>query len=247
MGWWQEQATGIMGTIARKFRIGLTGTAATFDASALTANRTITMPDSDVTLGTALTSQQIATNVLGSDTITGGTVTTSKPLISQAQTWNDGAVAFTGWKLDITNTASDLASRVFKIDVGGSTQFSIGADGAVRTNYFLFNEGSTDGADFFYYGGAGVNLGSTAYLAWFDGAPNVSNIDLRMLRADAGVVGIEDPWAGAGAAIQFAERTAPSAPAANKVVLYAQDNGAGKTQLMARFSSGAAQQVAIQP
>lgn len=50
-----------------------------------------------------------------------------------------------------------------------------------------------------------------------------------------------------GAALNFLEQTAPSAPAANEVVLYAQDNGGGKTQLMALFASGAAQQVAIQP
>ncbi len=42
----------------------------------------------------------------------------------------------------------------------------------------------------------------------------------------------------------------PSAPpntASDRVVIYAQDNGAGKTQLMAKFSSGAAVQIAIQP
>jgi len=38
-----------------------------------------------------------------------------------------------------------------------------------------------------------------------------------------------------------------TAPTANGVYLYAQDNGAGKTQLMALFSSGAAQQLAIHP
>lgn len=47
--------------------------------------------------------------------------------------------------------------------------------------------------------------------------------------------------------IELDEITAPAAPASNKVRLYAQDNGGGKTQLMAIFSSGAAQQVAIQP
>lgn len=46
---------------------------------------------------------------------------------------------------------------------------------------------------------------------------------------------------------QFAEMTAPAAGAANTVRLFAQDNGAGKTQLMAIFASGAAQQVAIEP
>lgn len=39
----------------------------------------------------------------------------------------------------------------------------------------------------------------------------------------------------------------PGAPAANRVRLYIKDSGAGKTQLMALFSSGAAQQLAIQP
>lgn len=46
---------------------------------------------------------------------------------------------------------------------------------------------------------------------------------------------------------EFLEMTAPSAGAANTCRLFAQDNGAGKTQLMALFNSGAAQQVAIQP
>lgn len=40
---------------------------------------------------------------------------------------------------------------------------------------------------------------------------------------------------------------APAAPAANNVRIYAEDNGAGKTRLMARFATGAAQQIAIEP
>lgn len=56
--------------------------------------------------------------------------------------------------------------------------------------------------------------------------------------------------AAAGAAsgvLSMAEITAPSAPAANGVYIYAEDNGAGKTRLMARFNTGVAQQIAIQP
>jgi tRNA A37 threonylcarbamoyladenosine biosynthesis protein TsaE len=45
----------------------------------------------------------------------------------------------------------------------------------------------------------------------------------------------------------MAEMTAPAAPAANHVILFAEDNGSGKTRLMARFATGAAQQVAIEP
>lgn len=46
---------------------------------------------------------------------------------------------------------------------------------------------------------------------------------------------------------QLDEMSAPAAPAANKVRIYAEDNGSGKTRLMAIFPSGAAQQVAIEP
>ena len=46
---------------------------------------------------------------------------------------------------------------------------------------------------------------------------------------------------------EMSEMTAPSAPAANKVRFYAEDNGAGKTRLMARFPTGVAQQIAIEP
>lgn len=47
--------------------------------------------------------------------------------------------------------------------------------------------------------------------------------------------------------LKFLEQTAPSAPSANQVVIFAEDNGAGKTRLMAQFNTGAAQQIAIEP
>ena len=50
----------------------------------------------------------------------------------------------------------------------------------------------------------------------------------------------------AAGAITMSEMAAPAAPAANGVVIYAVDNG-GKTQLMARFPSGVAQQIAFEP
>ena len=46
---------------------------------------------------------------------------------------------------------------------------------------------------------------------------------------------------------QIAESTAPAAPAVDNVRIYAEDNGSGKTRLMARFASGAAVQIAIEP
>lgn len=47
--------------------------------------------------------------------------------------------------------------------------------------------------------------------------------------------------------IQFTERTDPAAPAADNVHLYAKDSGAAKTQLAARFATGAVQVPAVEP
>ena len=46
---------------------------------------------------------------------------------------------------------------------------------------------------------------------------------------------------------EHAEMTAPAAPAANSVRIYAEDDGTGKTRLMALFATGVAQQIAIEP
>ena len=46
---------------------------------------------------------------------------------------------------------------------------------------------------------------------------------------------------------QLTEMTAPSAPATNSVRIYAEDNGAGKTRLMALFATGSAVQLGIEP
>lgn len=48
------------------------------------------------------------------------------------------------------------------------------------------------------------------------------------------------------AAIWLGEQTAPSAGTANQAILYADDNGAGKTRLMVRMPTGAAIQLAIE-
>lgn len=50
-----------------------------------------------------------------------------------------------------------------------------------------------------------------------------------------------------GGALQLTEMTAPSAPPANNATIYAEDDGSGKTRIMVRFATGAAQQIAIEP
>lgn len=45
----------------------------------------------------------------------------------------------------------------------------------------------------------------------------------------------------------YTETTDPAAPAANQAVVFARDNGAGKTQLCVRFNTGAVQVLATEP
>ena len=78
------------------------------------------------------------------------------------------------------------------------------------------------------YGNAGLTLGN-------------SNNALNLRPGSTNGVSI------AGNFIEAGEMTAPSAPSTDKVRIYAEDNGSGKTRLMALFPTGAAQQIAIEP
>ncbi len=90
-------------------------------------------------------------------------------------------------------------------------------------------------------------LSSTHSIAWSDNASSLAGSrDFRLFRVAAQVMALLGVST-AGAAIEFTEMTAPSAGAANTCRLYTEDNGGGKTRLMALFNTGAAQQVAIQP
>ncbi len=183
-------------------------------------------------------------------TLTGGTVTTSNPLITGTQTWNAGAVTFTGWKLNVTNTASAAASLLLDLQVGGSSVFNVRRDGRffgpVWSNIAgtvvasIEAVGSGTGIAIYPAGTSGLNVSSSTGIIQING-------DTTLARAAAGIMHLGATSTSNGAALQFVEQTAPAAPSANYVRVYAQDNGAGKTQLMALFGSGAAQQIAIEP
>ncbi len=241
-------------------------------------------------------------------TITGATVTTSKPIFDQSQTWNAGGTTFTGWKINITDTASASASRVLDVQVGGSSVFRVMKTYIQFSTIILLSSNpvvlysSGGGALWGTANNTGFSLPPAGPLAWssVSGDPSGS-ADLQLVRDAANTlaqrngtsaqtlrvygtytdssnyvrgslagsstaVTLAAQTAGTGAddvpvvitpagtaqveignGVQFTEMTAPSAPAANKVILYAQDNGSGKTQLMALFPTGAAQQVAIEP
>ena len=150
--------------------------------------------------------------------------------------------------LEINNgtagTYRDLRVRAIVADSGSASTPGYGfADGT----------GMWDGADELLFSvngqtkmrlntGSAISLPSDGALVRFGGFDG--DTDLR--RQGAAILEVTDT-SGGGGVLQFTERTAPSAPSTNKVVIFAQDNGSGKTQLMALFATGAAQQVAIEP
>lgn len=132
---------------------------------------------------------------------------------------------------------------------GGVGNPAIYATGSPTVGWTLTSTYTTfyAGADIFGVSASEVQLGGGSPFNWgsggsaFQAAP-----DTGLKRTAAGIVGITNGSTGGGS-LSFIEITAPSAPAANGCYLYVEDNGSGKTRLMALFSSGAAQQVAIQP
>ncbi len=69
----------------------------------------------------------------GTFTVTGTTVTVSTPVLDLTQTWNDGAVAFTGIRLNVTNSGSLSASFLMDLQVGGASVFNINRVGGITT------------------------------------------------------------------------------------------------------------------
>ncbi len=84
---------------------------------AFTAGQTITAPAG----ATALT-------------LTGGTQTTSFPVLSATQTWNAAGVAFKGLIFTVTNTASAAGARTLELVTGSTSEFSVDVSGNVISN-----------------------------------------------------------------------------------------------------------------
>lgn len=64
-------------------------------------------------------------------TFANNTVTVNSPIISAGQTWNAGGVTFKGILVDITNTASAAASKIFDLQIASATAFNVSIDGSV--------------------------------------------------------------------------------------------------------------------
>lgn len=111
---------------------------------------------SDVTLPISYTDLDFA----------GGTIVASTPFIDGTQTWNDVNTTFTGFKMNITDSASHASSLLVDLKVDGSSTFWITKGGTVNCTYRLATTtvllagnivltGTTKGGDWSVCAGAG--------------------------------------------------------------------------------------------
>ena len=188
-----------------------------------------------------------------------GTITTAIGPQTWTETRNAAGVTFPGLKYTITDTASAAGSLAMQILGGASGTTSLFT---VRKNG-VFGNLNTDNQGALRTNGAYieiVNSQATAYTALKTSqtiiTDSVGTSDVALSRNASGVIEINSVTPGTFRDLklrnlvntnyqELQEMTAP-AGAANSARIFTQDNGAGKTQLMVIFGSGAAQQIAIE-
>jgi hypothetical protein len=164
--------------------------------------------------------------------------------------------------VNITDTASNVESGFVNYQIGGTSRVRIRKDGAIvfaNTAAASFAKQTAtnliEAATGWSVAAGGINgvlmqsalfsVGSNGRYGFGTTGPT-SGIDASFIRIAAGIIGVRNATTGGGV-LSFVEQSAPAAPATNEVRIYAEDNGSGKTRLMALFATGAAQQIAIEP
>jgi hypothetical protein len=103
-----------------------------------------------------------------------GTLTSSSPAFTLAQTWNSAGVVFTALRANVTDTASASGSLLMDLQVGGSSRFSFSKSGTFTASAWMLATseiyaGGSLGSSQFYAGSSGINLGSATFVAWTSG------------------------------------------------------------------------------
>lgn len=138
--------------------------------------------------------------------ITGGTVTASTPTVNATQTWNNGAVAFTGWKLNITDTASAAGSKFQDYQIGGTTVLAIWKNGVIGnidegTGFRVTGTtliGLTGGNEAYRIQAGRITGVSYTVIGFSNSATSADggNVDIGFARKAAGVVEVNNGTAG---------------------------------------------------
>lgn len=156
---------------------------------------------------------------------------------AMTDTWNDGATAFVGIGLDVTDTASASGSFMMRLRRGGSNMFTVAKDGGVFSNSGYTAQ--TGG----FVGGGEIRVRSDGCFAISDTSQyNVAAAkDTSLWRISAGVWGVRGASTSAAGAINFLNRSsAPANPPADTLNVYADFDGSNKAQLIIQKPDGTA-------
>lgn len=134
------------------------------------------------------------------------------------------------------------------IDTGRWTQDASGHLVPKVTNAYDIGSLAVRARNLYLAGGAVLDGQIAALHTELQAAGSIYWTGRSVIRSPAdGIVSIVNQAGTLGGALQLLERTDPAAPAANIGLLYMRDNGSGKTQLVARFPTGAIQVIATEP
>ena len=148
---WERQAKGASGQF-----LGGDGTDTGWHSLAGTTNQvTISNASGDLTVSlpqdihTGATPQFARLGVGGAADsvhilkVAGGTVTADTHIVDLTETWNNGAINFTGFKLNVTDSASGAGSLLADLQVGGTSKFKVDKDGNLTVVSCVGCTGST--------------------------------------------------------------------------------------------------------
>jgi hypothetical protein len=127
--------------------------------------------------------------------LTAGTVTTSQPMMSFQQGWNNAATTFVGYDININYTAAGAGSSMFTIRDGSTNHFQIDRFGQGYFNSGA-NFGAAVGGSVLVSVGAGISIANNRGLSWTNSGNVTGTIDAGVFRNAAGVMEINNGVAG---------------------------------------------------
>ena len=139
--------------------------------------------------------QTVATTLLGSTSLTGDTLTADAPVLNLAQTWNNGAVTFTGIKYNATSTASASGSLLMDLQVGASSKFNVDKTGNINTGGTFITSASQAWVSSANSANArlnssGLKLAANTLFGWTD-TTNESNASLDLILRRKGAANLQ--------------------------------------------------------
>ena len=154
--------------------------------------------------------------------------------------------AGTGHAVSISHTANDSTAEALDIVSTNPLDTTVGVSGMEEgrgTIKVTHNKPTNSDANASVLSLRANGAGTACQGIFFDSENGATTGHLLNFRQNGSEVFVMD----AEGRNRFTETTDPSAPAANKAVLYARDNGVGKTQLCVLFATGAVQVLATEP